>query len=275
MLEKIDINRQPGVYLLIGDVEENAENPEIGTQIYIGETDNIAHRLLKHADTRTGKDNWNRAVVFVSIKGALNKAHCLWLENKLILRAKEYQRCILGNAQVGSEVSLTFSEEADCAFYLDKILQILPFAGVHAFEKIENKLLTIPHINRGVDTGAPDTIVVPARDGGFERVFLGEDCWHAIRIHKSRFNDLKFIAAYRVGNERKVTHFAEIKDIEPFGDEGKYKVVFRAPAKELERPVPYITGKDSSLQASRYTRFEKLETAENLTELFTLEKDTV
>ena len=270
LLEKIELVQQPGVYLLIGDVDDNAENPDNGIQLYIGETDNVAARLTQHADTKTGKDNWNRSVVFISIKGALNKAHCLWLERKLILRAKEYQRCVLGNANRGNDASLTFSEEADCDFYLDKMLQILPFAGVNAFEKIDNSAINISAQPKAVDTGAPDTIVVPARDGGFERVFLGEDCWHAIRIHKSRFNDLKYIAAYRVGKERKVTHVAEIKNIEPVGDDGKYKVIFNEKAKKLTHPVPYISGSDSTLQASRYTRFEKLNKAQNLTELFDL-----
>ena len=42
-----------------------------------------------------------------------------------------------------------------------------------------------------------DTIVVPARQEGFEEVFLGEDCWYAIRISSSMIDRIKYIAAIK------------------------------------------------------------------------------
>ena len=67
-----------------------------------------------------------------------------------------------------------------------------------------------------------DTIVVAAREEGFQRVFLGENCWCAIRISGGRLNEIKYIAAYQVTPISAVTHVAEIESIEPYGDNGKY-----------------------------------------------------
>ena len=42
----------------------------------------------------------------------------------------------------------------------------------------------------------PDTIIVPAQKEGFERVFLRENCWYAIRISGGMLEKIKWIAAY-------------------------------------------------------------------------------
>ena len=46
-----------------------------------------------------------------------------------------------------------------------------------------------------VSTG-PDTIIVPAQKEGFEKVFLGENCWYAIRISGGMLQNIKRIAGY-------------------------------------------------------------------------------
>ena len=43
------------------------------------------------------------------------------------------------------------------------------------------------------DIGELDTIVVPARDEGFQRAFIGEDRWYAIRIHSSMISQIKHV----------------------------------------------------------------------------------
>jgi hypothetical protein len=41
-----------------------------------------------------------------------------------------------------------------------------------------------------------DTVVVPAHEDGFKRVFLGENRWWAVRIHPSMVKQLKYAAVY-------------------------------------------------------------------------------
>lgn len=277
--KEAEFENQPGVYLLVGDIDQNADESEFQQKIYIGETDDLPKRLKEHAHKTSGKDFWHFAIAFGSSKGALSRAHCLWLEHKLIGRARSIKRCTLENGDSGSKAKLTKSEIADCDFFLEKIYQILPLAGIQAFEAKPERIVSVETspVSKSVDYSKPtdliipDTIVVPARDDGFESVFLAKNCWYSVRISKDRIPDLKYIAGYRVGKIKAVTHYAKIKDIVPYGDEGKYKLNFDGVATKLDKPIKFAPSQDSSLQASRYTRFDKLGSSENLSQLFDLE----
>ena len=84
-----------------------------------------------------------------------------------------------------------------------------------------------------------DTVIVPAQREGFEKAFIGANAWWAIRIAEKHRANLKWIAAYQVLPVAAVTHIAEIDHLEPYGDAGKFKVVFKGPATPLAHPVPY------------------------------------
>lgn len=76
--------------------------------------------------------------------------------------------------------------------------------------------INIPVAQTLIDTTEIDTIVVPARQEGFERVFLGENCWYAIRIHGSMRPQIKYIAGYQVAPISSITHIAPVKSIQPW-----------------------------------------------------------
>ena len=59
---------------------------------------------------------------------------------------------------------------------------------------------------------------------------------------------------------------AEIESIEPYGDKGKYKITFVSQGREID-PVRYEVG-DSAPENIRYTNYNRLFSAKNLTELF-------
>jgi hypothetical protein len=82
-----------------------------------------------------------------------------------------------------------------------------------------------------------DTIIVPAREDGFKETFLGENQWYAIRIGAAMKERIQYIAAYQIAPISAVTHIAEIKEIKPYKDTGKYLVVFKNPAEKIS-PVP-------------------------------------
>ncbi len=100
----------------------------------------------------------------------------------------------------------------------------------------------------GSDTNAPtqlavvrpsmtdiDTVVVPALEDGFRRLFLGENRWHEVRIHGSMRPQIKYIAAYQVAPISAVTHLAPVKSIAPWKDSGKFVLDFAEPAHEIRR----------------------------------------
>lgn len=111
---------------------------------------------------------------------------------------------------------------------------------------------------------ASDTIIVPARREGFEKVFLGENCWYAIRIRDKRIPQIKYIAGYQVSPVSAITHIAKIKEIIPHGNSGKYKVIFEKAAQKIE-PIPL--GEKSKIQGPAYCEYEKLKTSKTVDEL--------
>jgi hypothetical protein len=113
-----------------------------------------------------------------------------------------------------------------------------------------------------------DTIVVPAREQGFKEVFIGENRWYEVLINSNMINDIKYIAVYRKAPISAVTHFAKVRNIEPWEDSGKYVVNFEGSAKEIEHIKLVPQGKVRAPQSRRYTSFEKLQNSKNMDDLF-------
>ncbi|MGH8245822.1 MAG: hypothetical protein ACREUU_05250, partial [Gammaproteobacteria bacterium] len=61
------------------------------------------------------------------------------------------------------------------------------------------------------DPSELDTIVVPARDDGFHETFLGQNRWHAVRIHGAMRPQIRYLAVYRVAPMSAITHVAPVK----------------------------------------------------------------
>jgi len=113
-----------------------------------------------------------------------------------------------------------------------------------------------------------DTVVVPAREDGFKEVFLGENRWYEIRVHHSVIPRIKYIAAYQVAPVSAITHWAPVKNIEPWQDSGKFVVNFAKPAREM-KPIPLVPkSRVKALRNVRYASFDKLQRAKTLDEVF-------
>jgi hypothetical protein len=120
----------------------------------------------------------------------------------------------------------------------------------------------------GVSPDEIDTVVVPAREEGFQDVFLGENCWHAVRIHGAVRSQIKYIAAYQVAPVSAITYIAPVRSIEPWKDSGKVVLYFSEPAKPIG-PLPLVKGgKVRALQGLRYTTRDRLLAAKSLDDVF-------
>lgn len=82
-----------------------------------------------------------------------------------------------------------------------------------------------------------DTIVVPAKEDGFKKEFIGNNQWFSIRISAAMKERIRYIAAYQVAPVSAITHIAEIADIRLYQDTGKYIVTFKGPAQSIG-PIP-------------------------------------
>lgn len=77
---------------------------------------------------------------------------------------------------------------------------------------------------------------------------------------------IKYIAAYQTQPVSAITHYAPVERIEPYGEEGKYKLIFSEKAKPIG-PLPFGDAPQGSMQGPRYTSFAKLQTAKKLSDL--------
>lgn len=112
-----------------------------------------------------------------------------------------------------------------------------------------------------------DTIIVPAREDGFNEVFLGEDCWYSIRINSNMISKIKYIAAYQVSPISAITHIAKVESIERYENTKKYILYFSEPASEIG-PINLGKNKKKAPQSSRYTTFNKLKDAITIDDIF-------
>jgi hypothetical protein len=261
---------RPGVYILIGCVTDD----DLPT-IYIGQGDIVRDRIANHF---VNKDFWSSAAVFVSSTagGGLNRAHATWLENALIQRAAQINQSHLENSNEGQPPQLSEAERADTQAFLREMFQILPLIGLTCFEKPKTVAAPMAQISSAatipplVGSDEPDTIIVPAQHEGFQNTFIGENAWHAIRISGGKLPKIKYIAAYQTQPVSAITHLAPVDHIEPYGDNGKYKLVFSEPAKEIEH-IPLGKTPSGAMQGPRYTTLSKLQSAKSVADLLSKE----
>lgn len=250
----------PGIYILTGVAEGTTD--ELPT-VYVGQGDEIRTRIDSHC---INKVFWDWGYAFVSKGVALNKAHTTWLEHALIHRANDAGQCHLDNATLPKEPSLSESDRADTERFLHEMLRILPLLGVRVFERPTP--VAEPGSGGGPikKAGERDTIIVPAQQEGFQEVFIGQNAWYAIRISGGMLPKIRYIAAYQTNPVSAITHLAPIDHIEPYGEQGKYRVVFKEPAHEIG-PIPFGDAPQGSMQGPRYTSLEKLMSAKTVADL--------
>jgi hypothetical protein len=147
----------------------------------------------------------------------------------------------------------------------ERVFQFDPFlAGVVADTDMALTESSAP----AIDPAEVDTIVVPARDEGFNDVFVTENRWYAIRIHPSMIPKIKYIAAYRVRPVSAITRVAPVASIEQWRESNKYVVNFTEPAKPIGPIGVAPNGRVKPVQSSRYTSHDRLEKAATLDDVF-------
>jgi hypothetical protein len=119
-----------------------------------------------------------------------------------------------------------------------------------------------------IDASTVDTVVVPAREEGFQDVFLKENRWYSVRIHGTMRPQIKYIAAYRVAPVSAITHIAPVRSIEPWKDTDKFVLNFAEPAKEIG-PIPLVKlSRVKALYNLRYTNRQTIEQAKTLDDIW-------
>jgi hypothetical protein len=283
-----DIVTIPDGYLL--DVTE-ADDPKL----FVVENEIVGHDPFKHIGIQmlkfvTSFDDSQRAIRTFPMK-AIEK------NEKLLSRLKRAQIAssspnidhYLDRAVYGEFKGLVVIDEARTELYrvLEKINANISVLELKAFVA-ENGEKTFQFVTLYEDEDAPeasfdadpkwkspearlarrqrravsDTVVVPAREEGFQQVFIGENNWRAIRIGAAMKDRIKYIAAYRIAPIQAITHIARVKEIKPYQDTGKYQLIFDGPAKEIT-PVKLKDGMPGP-QAPFYVQRAKLLAAKTI-----------
>jgi hypothetical protein len=119
-----------------------------------------------------------------------------------------------------------------------------------------------------IDASTVDTVVVPAREEGFQDVFLRENRWYAVRLHGTMRPQIKYIAAYRVAPVQAITHIAPVRSIEPWKDTAKFVLNFAEPAREIG-PIPLVkASRVKPLIGLRYANRQTIEQAKTLDDIW-------
>ncbi|HEV2065310.1 MAG TPA: GIY-YIG nuclease family protein [Thermomicrobiales bacterium] len=123
LLKRPELSRT-GIYFLIG---ENPNNP-LEPMVYIGEGDLVKTRLYAHAkpENQTGKDFWNRTIVFTSKDANLTKAHARYLESRFIDMAAQAKRAKLDNGTSPETLMLPEADISDMEDFISQAEIILP-----------------------------------------------------------------------------------------------------------------------------------------------------
>lgn len=170
--------KRAGVYLLAGPDSGTG----VGTQVYLGETDDVAARLKLHnrPEDKGGKDFWERVCIITSKDANLTKGHVKYLESRLITVAQAAGRCVLVNGTDPRYESLPEADRSDMEFFLEQIQTLLPVLGF-------DYLRAAPHASAAkanISTTLPQGIESP--------VFIGDIRKHEITA-RAREIDGEFV----------------------------------------------------------------------------------
>lgn len=276
---KGSINNLPDGYLI--DLTNNKD-----PKIFVVENDLASHQHLKHIavqilefslsfDSSKVKvknvikemlqkrpDEWAQAETFARNNGYENVDYLL----ESIIHKKDSFNALLIIDELGEELETVLISRFKFPVEVVTLKRYKNTKGelLYEFEPFLNEVM---EDTEKVSVSEIDTIVVPAREDGFNETFLGEDCWHAIPLNSSMIPKIKYVAAYQVAPVSAITHIAEVKSIEQWKDTNKYVLFFTESAEQIQK-VPLGKSKGKAPQSPRYSSRAKILSAGTLDEVF-------
>ena len=137
---------------------------------------------------------------------------------------------------------------------------------LYRFTPFKDEILTDVAENEDVDE--LDTIVVPAREDGFEEEFLKNSRWFAIRISGAMIEKIKYIAAYQVAPVSGITCIAEIDRIEKYNETNKYILYFKAGTTQKINKIGLGAKKGQAPQSPRYSSYKAIMGAKTVDDIW-------
>lgn len=129
---------RPGVYFLF-----EARLGDAKPQAYIGESENVAKRLLTHDRL---KEFWNEVVIFTSKDENLTKAHVKHLESTLAEIATQADRYALQNGNTPTASSLPRADRDAMTEFVQNIRMVLGTLGYPILEPLLRRATPAPEL---------------------------------------------------------------------------------------------------------------------------------
>ncbi|TKT92639.1 GIY-YIG nuclease family protein [Dyadobacter frigoris] len=117
--------KKTGIYFLTGPDPDGLER----LAVYVGESDNVGHRLLQH-NKDEGKGFWERACVITSKDQNLTKAHIRYLEARFISIIQTTGAANLFNYTSPKNDGLPEADISDMEYFISQVRLVLPVLGL-------------------------------------------------------------------------------------------------------------------------------------------------
>lgn len=142
-----------------------------------------------------------------------------------------------------------------------------------SFLKEENGVLNLDQIldkkrSSSITKDNYDLIILPGHNDGFLETFLTEEAWYPFRIKEERISKIKYIAIYRAAPISGISHYGKIDRIEQYKDTIKKIAYLDGPPIDLGRVIKLGSLNANAFRSPRYSHLSKLQTAQNMSQLF-------
>ena len=272
-----------GFYLLTSKPNQASQKFEV----YAGESKDLVTRIKRHLLDE--KKVFEQAIIMYDVAGEMSGDHAKYIEETLIQFLNTHPNVTCGNGNKGQAPKLKPKHAKYCKDILEKTALVLQTLGysfmrdwgldeqtIQAKYAIAEILPTVKASVKVTETPLVDsevaslseessdlknTVLVAAKEDGFQRAVIQKNCWYEIRIHPSKLSQIKYIAFYRTKPISAITHYAKVKEIKPYQDTGKYILHFEGNAIE----IPPLTWKHA-VQGSEYINLSEIVNLETGTE---------
>lgn len=207
-------------------------------------------------------EEWNKCEAFAKKNGYENVDYLL----ESVIHKKDSFNALLIIDELGEELETVLISRFKFPVEVTTLKRFRTESGKILYE-FEPFLNEVTEDTEKVDISEIDTIVIPAREDGFNDVFINENCWYAIRLNASMIPKIKYIAAYQVAPISAITHIAEVKSIEQWKDTNKYILYFTDSAEKIKN-IPLGSIKGKAPQSPRYSSRNKILNASSLDNVF-------
>jgi len=115
-----------------------------------------------------------------------------------------------------------------------------------------------------------DTLVCPAKEDGFNAVFLGEHRWFPVRINPIRIQKIKYLAIYEKSPIAAINYIGRVKEIKSYKNTGKYEIILDGAPVKI-KPIKLTKNELNFVpQSPRYTIKSLIDKAKTLSDIFSV-----